>query len=285
VHACGALKTLAVSLVKIANDVRWLASGARCGLGEIVIPAHSPSSSIMPGKVNPTQCDAPLMVCGQVFGNDVAIAWGGAYGNFELNVCKPLLLHNLLQTVQLLAGGLRSFEQHGAAGIEPDRVRTNELLKRPPMRVRALWPHIGCDRPADIAQAANRDGSFLRQAALASGHVSAEQLGTLCPPCDGGRLTVLSCARSKENPSCRRIAAQPDLARLAQRVGLFAAEHGLGHHEQLGQFVFGHVPVVRVAHRYPNQGQIGVVDAAGKPSLGELRPQRLALGFVIDHLG
>jgi len=182
VHAHGALKTLAASLVKIANDVRWLASGPRCGLGEIVIPANEPGSSIMPGKVNPTQCEALLMVCGQVFGNDVAVGWGGASGNFELNVCKPLLLHNFLQSVRLLAGALRSFEQHCAAGIEPDRPRIKELLQRSLMLVTALAPHIGYDRAAEIAKAAHRDGSGLRQAALASGHVSAEQFDAWVRP-------------------------------------------------------------------------------------------------------
>jgi len=182
VHAHGALKTLAASLVKIANDVRWLASGPRCGLGEIMIPANEPGSSIMPGKVNPTQCEALLMVCGQVFGNDVAVGWGGASGNFELNVCKPLLLHNFLQSVRLLAGGLRSFEQHCAAGIEPDRARIEELLQRSLMLVTALAPHIGYDRSAEIAKTAHRDGSSLRQAALASGHVNAEQFDAWVRP-------------------------------------------------------------------------------------------------------
>ena len=182
VHAHGALKTLAASLVKIANDVRWLASGPRCGLGEIVIPSNEPGSSIMPGKVNPTQCEALLMVCGQVFGNDVAVGWGGASGNFELNVCKPLLLHNFLQSVRLLAGALRSFEQHCAAGIEPDRARIAELLQRSLMLVTALTPHIGYDRSAEIAKTAHRDGSSLRQAALASGHVSAEQFDAWVRP-------------------------------------------------------------------------------------------------------
>ena len=182
VHAHGALKTLAASLVKIANDVRWLASGPRCGLGEIVIPANEPGSSIMPGKVNPTQCEALLMVCGQVFGNDVAVGWGGASGNFELNVCKPLLLHNFLQSVRLLAGALRGFEQHCAAGIEPDRARIKELLQRSLMLVTALTPHIGYDRSAEIATTAHRDGSSLRQAALASGHVSAEQFDAWVRP-------------------------------------------------------------------------------------------------------
>ena len=182
VHAHGALKTLAASLVKIANDVRWLASGPRCGLGEIVIPANEPGSSIMPGKVNPTQCEALMMVCGQVFGNDVAVAWGGASGNFELNVCKPLLLHNFLQSVRLLSGALRSFEQHCAAGIEPDRARIAELLQRSLMLVTALTPHIGYDKAAEIAKTAHREGVSLRQAALASGHVSAEQFDAWVRP-------------------------------------------------------------------------------------------------------
>ena len=182
VHAHGALKTLAAGLVKIANDVRWLASGPRCGLGELVIPSNEPGSSIMPGKVNPTQCEALLMVCGQVFGNDVAVGWAGASGNFELNVCKPLLLHNFLQSVRLLAGALRSFEQHCAAGIEPNRARIAELLQRSLMLVTALTPHIGYDRAAEIAKTAHRDGLSLRQAALASGHVSAEQFDAWVRP-------------------------------------------------------------------------------------------------------
>ena len=182
VHAHGALKTLAASLVKIANDVRWLASGPRCGLGEIIIPANEPGSSIMPGKVNPTQCEALLMVCGQVFGNDVAITWGGASGNFELNVCKPLLAHNFLQSARLLADAMRSFEQHCICGMEPDRARIAELLQRSLMLVTALSPRIGYDQAAAIAQAAHLQGLSLRQAALASGHVSAEQFDAWVRP-------------------------------------------------------------------------------------------------------
>ena len=182
VHAHGALRSLAACLVKISNDVRWLASGPRCGLGEIVIPSNEPGSSIMPGKVNPTQCEALLMVCGQVFGNDVAIGWAGASGNFELNVCKPLLVHNFLQSTRLLAGALHSFEQHCAVGIEPDRARIAELMQRSLMLVTALTPHIGYDRSAEIAKTAHRNGSSLRQAALASGHVSAEQFDAWVRP-------------------------------------------------------------------------------------------------------
>jgi fumarate hydratase class II len=173
VHAHGALKCLAASLVKIANDVRWLASGPRCGLGELLIPENEPGSSIMPGKVNPTQCEALTMLCCQVMGNDVAINMGGAAGNFELNVFRPLVAHNFLQSVRLLADGMRSFNHHCAVGIEPNRGRINELLERSLMLVTALNPHIGYDRAAQIAKKAHRDGLSLREAALASGLVSA----------------------------------------------------------------------------------------------------------------
>ncbi len=175
VHAHGALKTLAASLNKIANDVRWLASGPRSGLGEIRIPENEPGSSIMPGKVNPTQCEAMTMLCAQVLGNDVAINVAGASGNFELNVFKPVLIHNFLQSVRLLGDGARSFEEHCARGIEPDRERIAELVQRSLMLVTALNPHIGYDKAAKIAKQAHRSGSTLRDAALASGWVSAEQ--------------------------------------------------------------------------------------------------------------
>ena len=175
VHAHGALKTLAASLNKIANDVRWLASGPRSGLGEIRIPENEPGSSIMPGKVNPTQCEAMTMLCAQVLGNDVAINVAGASGNFELNVFKPVLIHNFLQSVRLLGDGARSFEEHCVRGIEPDRERIAELVQRSLMLVTALNPHIGYDKAAKIAKEAHRSGSTLRDAALASGWVSAEQ--------------------------------------------------------------------------------------------------------------
>ena len=145
VHAHGALKTLAASLMKIANDVRWLASGPRSGLGEIRIPENEPGSSIMPGKVNPTQSEALTMLCAQVFGNDVAINFGGASGNFELNVFRPLIAHNMLQSIRLLADGMLSFDEHCAVGIEPERARIAELLERSLMLVTALNPHIGYD--------------------------------------------------------------------------------------------------------------------------------------------
>ncbi|MBC8058880.1 MAG: class II fumarate hydratase [Rhizobiales bacterium] len=175
VFAHGALKTLAASLMKIANDVRWLASGPRSGLGEITIPENEPGSSIMPGKVNPTQCEAMTMLCCQVMGNDVAVNIGGASGNFELNVFKPVIIHNLLQSMRLLADGASSFEEHCARGIEADRARIGELVGRSLMLVTALNPHIGYDKAAKIAKAAHAQGLSLREAALASGFVTAEQ--------------------------------------------------------------------------------------------------------------
>jgi fumarate hydratase class II len=174
VFAHGALKTLATALNKIANDVRWLASGPRSGLGEIRIPENEPGSSIMPGKVNPTQAEALTMACTQVIGNDVAIAIGGASGNFELNVYKPLVIHCFLQSVRLLADGCASFDEHCVRGIEADEVRIGELVSRSLMLVTALTPHIGYDRAAQIAKKAHHDGSSLREAALALGYVSGE---------------------------------------------------------------------------------------------------------------
>ncbi|MGH8696021.1 MAG: class II fumarate hydratase, partial [Burkholderiales bacterium] len=174
VHAHGALKTVAAALTKIANDVRWMASGPRSGLGELLIPENEPGSSIMPGKVNPTQCEALTMACAQVFGNDVAVNWGGASGHFELNVYKPLIAHDFLQSCRLLADGAASFDRHCAQGIEPNRRRIAELVERALMLVTALAPHIGYDRAAEIAKRAHRDGATLREAALASGHVTAE---------------------------------------------------------------------------------------------------------------
>ena len=171
----GALKTLAASLMKVANDVRWLASGPRSGLGELSIPENEPGSSIMPGKVNPTQCEAMTMLCAQVFGNDVAINFGGASGNFELNVFRPLVAHNFLQSVRLLADGMVSFNDHCAVGIEPNTDRIAELVSRSLMLVTALNPHIGYDKAAYIAKKAHKEGSSLRDAAIASGHVTGEQ--------------------------------------------------------------------------------------------------------------
>jgi fumarate hydratase, class II len=182
VHAHGALKTLAASLTKIANDVRWLAGGPRSGLGEISIPENEPGSSIMPGKVNPTQSEAMTMLCAQVMGNDVAINIGGASGNFELNVFKPLIIHNFLQSVRLLADGAASFNDHCAAGIEPRRERIAELVQNSLMLVTALNPHIGYDKAAAIAKKAHKEGTTLKQAALALGYVTAEQFDAWVRP-------------------------------------------------------------------------------------------------------
>ena len=175
VFAHGALKALAADLMKIANDVRWLASGPRCGIGELIIPANEPGSSIMPGKVNPTQCEAMTMLCAQVFGNDVAINFGGASGNFELNVFRPMVAHNFLQSVRLLADGMLSFNEHCATGIEPHKERIEELVERSLMLVTALNPHIGYDKAALIAKKAHKEGSSLREAAIASGFLTAQQ--------------------------------------------------------------------------------------------------------------
>ena len=182
VYAHGALKTLAASLMKIANDVRWLASGPRSGLGEITIPENEPGSSIMPGKVNPTQCEALTMLCCQVMGNDVAINIGGASGNFELNVFRPLIIYNFLHSVRLLTDGINSFNTHCAVGIEPDRARIAELVGRSLMLVTALNPHIGYDKAAKIAQRAHHEGLSLREAAIASGEVSAEDFDAWVRP-------------------------------------------------------------------------------------------------------
>ncbi len=184
VSAHGALKTLAVALMKIANDVRWLASGPRSGLGEISIPENEPGSSIMPGKVNPTQCEALTMLCCQVFGNDVAITIGGASGNFELNVFKPLIAHNFLQSVRLLADGMSSFEEHCVRGIVANRKRIADLMECSLMLVTALTPHIGYDRAAEIAKRAHHDGSTLKQAALTLGYVTESNFNRWVKPAD-----------------------------------------------------------------------------------------------------
>ncbi len=180
----GGLHALAAAATKIANDVRWLASGPRSGLGELRIPENEPGSSIMPGKVNPTQCEALTMIGAQVAGNHVAIGIGAASGNFELNVFQPLIVHNVLQSLRLLADGLDSFDRHCARGIEPVRERITELLDRSLMLVTALNPHIGYERSAEIAKKAHREGTTLRAAALALGYVSAEQFDEWVRPRD-----------------------------------------------------------------------------------------------------
>ncbi|KMK82694.1 class II fumarate hydratase [Pectobacterium brasiliense] len=175
VHGHGALKGLAASLMKIANDVRWLASGPRCGIGELSIPENEPGSSIMPGKVNPTQSEALTMLCCQVMGNDVAVNIGGASGNFELNVYRPMVIHNFLQSIRLLADGMKSFDEHCAVGIEPNRDRINQLLNESLMLVTALNTHIGYDKAAEIAKKAHKEGLTLKAAALKLNYLTEAQ--------------------------------------------------------------------------------------------------------------
>ena len=182
VFASGALKTLAGSLMKIANDIRWLASGPRCGLGELNIPENEPGSSIMPGKVNPTQSEAMTMVCCQVMGNDAAIGFAGSQGNFELNVFKPVIIHNFLHSVRLLSDACRSFTHHCAEGIEPNMDRINHYVQDSLMLVTALNPHIGYDKAAQIAKKAHKEKSSLREAAVASGHLTGGQFDQWVDP-------------------------------------------------------------------------------------------------------
>ena len=167
VEASGVLKTIACSLMKIANDIRWLGSGPRCGIGEIVLPANEPGSSIMPGKVNPTQSEAMTMVAAQVIGNDTTINVGGCSGNFELNVFKPVMIYNLLQSIRLLADSCRSFNDHCVVGIEPNKTQIEKHLKGSLMLVTALNPHIGYDNAAKVAKKAYQDNSTLKEAAVA----------------------------------------------------------------------------------------------------------------------
>ena len=182
VHAHGALKTLAASLMKIANDVRWLASGPRSGIGELVIPENEPGSSIMPGKVNPTQSESMTMACCQVFGNDVAVNLGGASGNFELNVFRPLVIRNFLHSAKLLARACENFNEHCAAGIQPNRARIEQLMRDSLMLVTALNPHIGYEKAAAIAKKAHKEGTTLKQAALKLGYVTGKQFDAWVRP-------------------------------------------------------------------------------------------------------
>jgi fumarate hydratase, class II len=182
VFASGALKTLAASLMKIANDIRWLASGPRCGLGELSLPENEPGSSIMPGKVNPTQCEAMTMVAIQVFGNDTAIAFAGSQGNFELNVFKPLIIHNFLHSVRLLTDVCRSFTEHCARGIELNRAQIDQDVHDSLMLVTALSPVVGYDKAAKIAHTAHAEKSSLREAAMKLGFLSSEEFDKWVKP-------------------------------------------------------------------------------------------------------
>ncbi|MFS0727213.1 class II fumarate hydratase [Paenibacillus sp. 1P07SE] len=182
VYAHGALKALGADLMKIANDVRWLASGPRCGIGELRIPANEPGSSIMPGKVNPTQSEAVTMVVCQVMGNDAAIGFAASQGNFELNVFKPVIIYNFLQSVRLLADAVRSFDEHCASGIEADEERIAALLNESLMLVTALNPHIGYEHAATIAKKAHDEGLTLRESAISSGLISGEMFDRVVRP-------------------------------------------------------------------------------------------------------
>jgi fumarate hydratase class II len=182
VFASGALKTLAASLMKIANDIRWLASGPRCGLGELIIPENEPGSSIMPGKVNPTQSEAMTMVAVQVYGSDAAIGFAGSQGNFELNVFKPVMIYNFLHSVRLLSDACRSFTEHCAIGIDVDRKRIQQYVDNCLMLVTALNPIVGYDKAAKIAKTAHQNGSSLKEAAVALNILSAEEFDRYMKP-------------------------------------------------------------------------------------------------------
>ena len=182
VEAHGQLRTIAVSLMKIANDVRWLASGPRCGIGELRIPENEPGSSIMPGKVNPTQCEALTMVCVQVMGNDATVGIAGSQGNFQLNVFKPVIIHNFLHSVRLLADAMVSFDEHCARGIEPNRERIQQHLEESLMLVTALNPHIGYDNAAKVAKKAYQENKTLKETAVELGLISAEKFDQVVRP-------------------------------------------------------------------------------------------------------
>jgi fumarate hydratase class II len=182
VFTSGALKTLVTSLMKIANDIRWLGSGPRAGIGELRLPENEPGSSIMPGKVNPTQSEALTMVCVQVMGYDAAIGIAGSQGNFELNVFKPVIAHDLLHGIELLSDASRSFREHCVEGLEADRARIDEHVANSLMLVTALTPRIGYDKAAEIAKKAHREGTTLRAAALALGHLDETEFDALMQP-------------------------------------------------------------------------------------------------------
>ena len=182
VEASGALNVLAASLMKIANDIRFLASGPRCGIGELILPENEPGSSIMPGKVNPTQCEAMTMVCAQVMGNHVTVTVAGSNGHFELNVFKPVMIYSLLQSIRLLADACMSFTDNCVVGIEPNRERINDLLNRSLMLVTALAPHIGYDNAALVAKTAHKNGTTLREEAVRLGFVREEDFDKLVDP-------------------------------------------------------------------------------------------------------
>ena len=178
----GALKALAADLFKMANDVRFLASGPRCGIGEITLPENEPGSSIMPGKVNPTQCEAITMIALQVMGNDATIGMAASQGNFELNVFMPVMAYNFLQSVRLLSDGMRSFNDRCVSGIKPNRDKMDDNLHRSLMLVTSLSPHIGYENAARVAKKAHRENVSLKEACLSLGYLTAEQFDAVCKP-------------------------------------------------------------------------------------------------------
>jgi len=184
VHLSGALNTLAVALMKIANDIRFLGSGPRCGLGELSLPENEPGSSIMPGKVNPTQCEALTMVCAQVMGNHTAVSIGGSNGHFELNVFKPLIIRNVLHSIALLGDACDSFQTNCVQGIVANRDKISQILNESLMLVTALNPYIGYDKAASIAKTAHKEGTTLKAAALKLGYLTEEQFNKWVVPAD-----------------------------------------------------------------------------------------------------
>lgn len=184
IYLHGALNTTAVSLMKIANDIRFLGSGPRCGLGELSLPENEPGSSIMPGKVNPTQCEAITMVCAQVMGNQVAATVGGSNGHFELNVFKPLIIRNVLQSVTLLGDSCESFNLNCVKGLEANREKINSILNESLMLVTALNPHIGYDKAAKIAKTAHKEGTTLKESALKLGYLTEAEFDKWVVPAD-----------------------------------------------------------------------------------------------------
>jgi fumarate hydratase class II len=205
VSAHGAVKTLAASLMKIANDIRWLASGPRSGIGELTIPENEPGSSIMPGKVNPTQSESMTMVCCQVFGNDVAINFGGSMGNFELNVFRPMVIRNFMHSSRLLAHACENFNEFCAVGIEPNRERIDQLMRESLMLVTALNPHIGYEKAAAIAKNAHKKGTTLRESAVALGYLTAEQFDQWVKPEDmvGMKIAPVAATAGRQAPSAK----------------------------------------------------------------------------------
>ena len=204
VFASGALKTLAASLMKIANDVRWLASGPRSGLGELVLPENEPGSSIMPGKVNPTQSEAITMVAVQVFGNDLATSFGGSQGNFELNVYKPVMIHNFLHSVRLLHDAIQSFVEFCISGIQINREQIDKHLKHSLMLVTALNPHIGYDKAAQVAKNAHKKNISLRQSAVELGYLTEEQFDKLVNPGRDDASLIIKFWRARQERQSKR---------------------------------------------------------------------------------